>query len=369
MAVAYDAFSNNGGTSGAGTFSWTHTPAGTPRGVVLLITNIVDDVNNVTGVTYGGVAMTQVSGGVAFDTAGEAGMCAAWFLGSSIPTGAQTVQVTAGADTYHVCAMSFTAAANTEATGVVLLQEDGTLAEQSVTDGSTGIDSVRVAGIFSGLASPPSAGASSTLVYENDDGLLGVSFVRETTAGQGSRSVGFSSGSTDDRAAVHLAVREVVSVPVPEYPPASEGDPFAFMPQPRRRNTTVGRGGHLVEWFEPLYSEPETVTADKFASEFPAVMRKKRWRPSAEYALTDVPVPADVVEHGWEFDIQQLQLRYRRHRNSHLYGMFETPQLQDPLTTSYLTILGTMTIRPAYFGVSEIIPTYEGEGGFNIEGE
>lgn len=37
--------------------------------------------------------------------------------------------------------------------------------------------------------------------------------VRETTAGQGSRPVGFSYGTSDDRAAVHLAVREVSAPP------------------------------------------------------------------------------------------------------------------------------------------------------------
>jgi hypothetical protein len=41
----------------------------------------------------------------------------------------------------------------------------------------------------------------------------GMQTVRETTAGQGARSVGFTSGTSDDVAAVHLAVSELLNIP------------------------------------------------------------------------------------------------------------------------------------------------------------
>lgn len=120
-------------------------------------------------------------------------------------------------------------------------------------------------------------------------------------------------------------------------------------------------------FFEPFYSESETVTADKFAPRYDDIAWPKPWRPEGIYAYTEVPVPPDVVEHGWEFAIPQIQRRYAHlHRG---FGYFAVPPSQDPLTTSYLTILGTTTFRPTYFGASELTPTYRGECDFNLEGE
>lgn len=160
--------------------------------------------------TYGGTALTAVPGGLAVDSSGEQGNCKAYFLGSSVPTGAKTVAVTSsnsGAE-HFAWAITVTSVGDTAATGVVLLQGDGTLSEQSVDDGSPGAPSLRYAAGFTGLSSPPSVGANSTLLDSVDQGTLGVAVCRETTSGQGSRSVGFSSGTTDDRAFVHLAVKE-----------------------------------------------------------------------------------------------------------------------------------------------------------------
>lgn len=162
----------------------------------------------ISGVTYGGTAMTAVSGGLAQDTSGEPGLCKAYFLGSSVPTGARTVEVTTTAGNYFAWAITVTSVGNTATTGVVLLQGDGTLSEQSVDDGSPGSPSIRYAAGYTGLNTPPSAGSNSTLLDSVDQGTVGVVVCRETTAGQGARSVGFSSGSTDDRAFVHLAIKE-----------------------------------------------------------------------------------------------------------------------------------------------------------------
>ncbi len=88
MAVAFDAFSNV--AAGTGDLSWTHTPVGTPRGVKV---DIIENggTNGVSSVTYGGVAMELVA--VNAKTSGEAGTVITYFLGKSIPTGAQTVSI------------------------------------------------------------------------------------------------------------------------------------------------------------------------------------------------------------------------------------------------------------------------------------
>ena len=220
MAVAFDAASeSHTGTtpsSSESSFSWTHTPVGTPAGV-LVFTFSQTATQICTAVTYGGVSVPAVSGGAAVDTAGETGACKAWFLNSGIPTGAQTVAVTRNntADEAYAIAITVTANGSTEVytSGMVLLQEDQSLTEQSVSDGSPGTNSVRFAGLSSGGVSPSAvAGSNSTLLAEL---IFGSTYyfgaVRETTAGQGARSIGFTRAGSDDVAAVHLAVYEMAA--------------------------------------------------------------------------------------------------------------------------------------------------------------
>jgi hypothetical protein len=79
--------------------SFTHTPVGTPRGVIVLY-SCESSTDTATAVTYGGNSLTQVG-----STITGTGNVSIWFLGSSIPTGAQTVAVTnsKGADKRTVC--------------------------------------------------------------------------------------------------------------------------------------------------------------------------------------------------------------------------------------------------------------------------
>lgn len=210
MAVAYDASSYIGNQSN--NFNFNHTPVGTPKGVLVFVNNIDtgDFSDNNSAVTYGGVSMTAVTGGFAQDTVGEPCAIKTWFLGSSIPTGLQSVAVsTTGGLTMSACCITVTADVDTEYTGVFKLEEDTTLSEQNIDDGSPGTNSVRFAGISSGRNTPPSAGTNSTVVQSDDYGVTTVSYVRETTAGQGSRPVGWSDGVLDDCAAVFLAIREI----------------------------------------------------------------------------------------------------------------------------------------------------------------
>lgn len=217
MAVAFDASSPSGTAvnTAVASYSWTHTPVGTPRGVAVFAFQAgpAGDVDHTVGVTYGGVAMTFV--GSAADTANELGRCEGYHLGAAIPTGAQTVTVTRTNNTTEMWAVAatLTADADTATAGLVTQSENAALAEVAVDDGSPGSDSVRVAGAYWGGGSPPGTGASSTLMRNLDFGAYGASTVRETTAGQGARNVGFSAVA-DDRATVHFAVKELLAVVV-----------------------------------------------------------------------------------------------------------------------------------------------------------
>lgn len=131
MAVAFDAMGP--GASGTGTVSWTHTPVGTPRGILVVIWQLTTAADQVTGCTYGGVAMTEVSASPLIKSTGETGVLYTYFLGSSIPTGAQTVQFTvSGAATKGGNSMSVTADTDTELVDVKTIQNDS-LANPAVT--------------------------------------------------------------------------------------------------------------------------------------------------------------------------------------------------------------------------------------------
>lgn len=170
-----------------------------------------------------------VTGGRAVDAAGEPGDCKSFFLGSaSLPTGNATVRVnrTNNAETMYAVAITMTGTGlEVHLAGIVLLQGDQTAAQQNVDDGSPGTDSVRYAGGYSGLADIVTAfipGANSTALAGIDVGARVANTVRETTAGQGSRPVGFVGSGSDDLAAVHLAVREAPA-------PAGGEDPYPYV--------------------------------------------------------------------------------------------------------------------------------------------
>lgn len=217
MAVALDASSeSHTGTTGstsAASFTWNHTIGASAKGVLVFVFNASAAADTATSVTIGGVTVPPcAAAGIATDTATEPGFVKAFFLGSGLPAaGAQAVVVnrTNNTNVMYAIAITVTAAGNTAITNSVRLQEDGTLAEQSVNDWTPGANSMRFAGLYSGLAAPPSAGASSTLLQSITLAANICAAVRETTAGQGARNVGFTSATSDDRAAIHLAVIDV----------------------------------------------------------------------------------------------------------------------------------------------------------------
>ncbi len=221
MAVAFDAATESDaastGSASVASFSWSHGGAASGVVGVLVFTFVNANADDATSVTYGGATVPVVTGGRAVDTVGEPGDCKAWFLGTGVLQGTRTVVVnrTNNADVMYAVAITVTGTRNTEAVGIVLLQNDQALSEQSVNDGSPGTSSMRFAGVNSGLGTHPAAGASSTELhfFPASAGLRSITVVRETTAGQGARSVGFS-GASDDVAAVHLAVRELIAFPV-----------------------------------------------------------------------------------------------------------------------------------------------------------
>lgn len=94
MAVALDAVSTVTAASSIASFSWTHTPSGTPTGVLVVIPHYAVNASVsslVTGISYGGAALASVV--ATWRTAAEYGGAEAWFLGTGVPSGNATVVV------------------------------------------------------------------------------------------------------------------------------------------------------------------------------------------------------------------------------------------------------------------------------------
>ena len=169
------------------TNSWTHTPVtATPCGVVVMIAQNVVSTDLITGVTYGGVAMTRIAtDGFAQDTVGEPGAAYVYFLGSNVPTGAQSVAVTvsSGTDAKTGWAVTLSGDADQAIAASGKIQVD-TL-NPSVTLATDGyFDGVCLSVFFSGLNAPT-------------DGTItaGTGYTKLTASAAGGRDFGTESAS------------------------------------------------------------------------------------------------------------------------------------------------------------------------------
>lgn len=188
MGIAFDAFVDNGVNSNS-TFSWTHTPAGTPKGIVVGIIGTNTSTDSVTGVTYGGQAMTQITGSPRTHSAGADDSVINYFLlGSSVPTGNQTVEVTlaGGSSNRRAVSVSLT----TDGGDVVLDATAGNDSGAGTNNGGTvtiattaSTDTVCLFLFHSGEAAVGSNSTNVTNMFESDFGQQTASFDRADGAG------------------------------------------------------------------------------------------------------------------------------------------------------------------------------------------
>lgn len=195
-------------------FSWSHDP-GAPAGVFVAVFS-GSITNQATGVTYGGQAMDLVAE-AHVSGAEDTGTVALYFLGSDIPTGNQTIEVSRNNNSTRMGAIgaAVSADADTEiyADGIALLEGNGSVSEQNADDGlqSGDPDSLRFAAGWFGHGSPPSAGPNSEQSlssYQWTSSNQSARVVAEAMGGNGPRPVGFSTATADERAIIHFAIRE-----------------------------------------------------------------------------------------------------------------------------------------------------------------
>ncbi len=229
MAIAFDAVSST--VPGTGALSWLHTPIGTPKGVIVFVVQNVGTADEVTGVTYGGVTMTEVTGSPNLHTTGEPGGVHAFFLGSSIPTGDQTISVSVNGtgSSKAGIAISVTAAANTEINDVDATINSDAQADPSVTLQLNGISSFCCIGFHSGQNAPTAITPLTnwTTIAEVDFGSQTSGFYRYNTIGTADVTAGWTQTS-EDAAAIAIAIDEVGSAPAGQPTVKRQGG-VAFM--------------------------------------------------------------------------------------------------------------------------------------------
>lgn len=211
--IAFDAASEGTGTT---TLSWSHVPAGTPRGVFVFCMANTAATDVFSGATYGGTAMTQINN--AGDALGEPGFTEAYFLGASIPTGTQTVvcTISSGTTAKHGVAITVTAASNTQTAGTAscTVAVDTDDPSCSIT-GITGA-SYAAAAMHNGQNAEASttAGSGFTISHSYDYGTQTTASERRTAQlGSGNQTVGFITAAADDVAMVAVAIEQTTPDP------------------------------------------------------------------------------------------------------------------------------------------------------------
>lgn len=212
MAIAHDATSTL--ASGTGTRSWTHTPVGTPAGVVVVIAG--GAVDETSAVTYGGVSMSREY--TAANTAGENGTTSCWYLNAP-GTGAKTVEITrSGATAYIALATTGTSATGYSSivTGDTYTSTNTSSAGFTLTLDSTA--ALIVGGIYSGenaLASITANPTNWTTAIQVDFGNFVSRIGRISVINTGASQAFTFTQSSDDAAVAAIAIKEGAAPPPP----------------------------------------------------------------------------------------------------------------------------------------------------------
>lgn len=214
MAIAFD--SSGTPASGTGDFSFTHTPVGTPRAVIIGVVQNVGSTDEVISVSYGGVSLARV--GAVFHTTGETGAVYLYFLGANIPTGAQTVivDVNGTGSSKRVTVWALTAAANTEVVDSDTTINSDSQANPSVTLSLGGRSCWCGIEFFSGqdAATGITPLTSWTGTLEQDFGSQTGGSYRYNTIGTADVTAGWTQ-TAEDAAMVAVAIGEITQTQAP----------------------------------------------------------------------------------------------------------------------------------------------------------
>lgn len=212
MAVAHGTEVQAAAHALAAAWTTSFTPASTPRGVVVAIVQDLGTEDQVSGVTYGGTAMTRVR---KEDRPGATLGCVyLYFLGASIPGAggaAQNVVITStGTRAKRAVITSVTAANDTEAVPAGGAGGNGATANPSLSITPTAAAAIYYALFHDANAVVTTVQAGSTQQFSHDFGSEIGQWARKSVAAGGATTIGYTlAAGTWTHAAV--AVQEVVS--------------------------------------------------------------------------------------------------------------------------------------------------------------
>jgi hypothetical protein len=199
-------------TTGDRTF--THTPVGTPKGIIVALM-VGANVQGVTGVLYGGVSMTLTA--TAIDT-DEAGRVTMWTLTDLIvPTGAQTVTLQGCTADSKVAGCSTVTAATTgtrvNTTGIV----NTTTSSNPVATLTTTVETMMFGAVHGGAAAPTSYAppANFANLVNADFGAKSAAYQRRAAVAAGSPTFNYTFATSDDWCMAVVAIQEFTLRPQP----------------------------------------------------------------------------------------------------------------------------------------------------------
>lgn len=207
MTVAFDNSAIQ--TAGGANPSLAITPVGTPRGVLVFVSSVVD---SVTAITYGGTSMTALPNTPFNGTNGEATSMHVHFLGASVPTGTQTASVTAsdhGSKTLTI--ITLTAADDIEVNEVTQLLDSAGIDDPRATLSLNGVESFVCELWTSGISGvggvTPITGWTDR--GEGDLGSLTTGVYSYDTIASSDVSCGYDSSVSDNVQLLGIALNEV----------------------------------------------------------------------------------------------------------------------------------------------------------------
>lgn len=210
MAIGYDTFLRSLRTNTSDPYSFTYTPVGEPRGILLWCYNIASTTQHISSATYGGVDM----GSTIFQGAFNGDALDVRFLGSGILPGAQTVSLDLSSgttDDLEVMVLSVTANGNVEAVNVQNIQ--ASVDDPSMTMSQGGRTCMSFAYGAINIADPANVteNANMTSLQELDRGSYQLVLDRQTTAGSSDFVMSWTTSASSACLLSSIALSEILA--------------------------------------------------------------------------------------------------------------------------------------------------------------